>query len=415
MKKGFRFLLGCFAALALTVSMVGCGHDEWPDPESSSVLFYMVADNSLSIYAYDFMNQITRGYLPERNTGQCEVLVYCHMPNDNPRLMKLTRRKALLLRETEQGSKLDTIFVLDTLVIKMYPRETKSATPEVMHQVILDAEAIAPAARHGLVLWSHATGYLPSGYYLSPTDLAKPEKRSFGSEYSHPEEIDIPELAEALPFHYDFILFDCCLMGGVEVAYELRDKCDYIAFSPAEVMAQGFPYYVMLDAIWNGRTTEESMKSICQEFYHYYDSLYQRYKSGASYIQKGCTVSLVKTEKLEPLAAACRTVFENHRDEIYSLDYNLVQRYYRYNYHWFFDLGDIVEQVADADEFAAFQTALDNAVVYKAATPEFLKYSGGFDVTKYSGLSSYLPRPEYVNLNAFYFELAWNQATHLVE
>ena len=337
------------------------------------------------------------------------------MPNDNPRLMKLTRRKALLLRETEQGSKLDTIFVLDTLVIKMYPRETKSATPEVMHQVILDAEAIAPAARHGLVLWSHATGYLPSGYYLSPTDLAKPEKRSFGSEYSHPEEIDIPELAEALPFHYDFILFDCCLMGGVEVAYELRDKCDYIAFSPAEVMAQGFPYYVMLDAIWNGRTTEESMKSICQEFYHYYDSLYQRYKSGASYIQKGCTVSLVKTEKLEPLAAACRTVFENHRDEIYSLDYNLVQRYYRYNYHWFFDLGDIVEQVADADEFAAFQTALDNAVVYKAATPEFLKYSGGFDVTKYSGLSSYLPRPEYVNLNAFYFELAWNQATHLVE
>ena len=398
MKRAFRILLRCFAALALVTAMAGCGGgNEWPDPESSSVLFYMEANNSLSSYAYDFMYQITEGYLPERNTGKCEVLVYCHMPNRNPQLMKLTRRS--------DGSG------LDTLLLKIYPQETNSSSAETLHQVILDAEAVAPAAHHGLVMWSHATGYLPSGYFNNPKELSRQERRSFGSSYTHSEEMELADLAGALPFHYDFILFDCCFMAGVEVAYELRDKCDYIAFSPTEIMAKGFPYYVMLEAIWKGRSTEEAMKAVCREYYHYYDSTYQRYKSGQSYSWSAGTVSLVKTDKLEPLAQACRTVFTNHRDEIFALDFNSIQKYYRYNYHWFFDLGDIVEHVATAEEFAAFQDAIDEAVIYKAATPEFNQIV----ITKYSGLSSYLPRPEYNYLNNYYYTLAWNQATGLVE
>ena len=396
MKKRFGYLL---LISLLTIAMAGCGKKEWPDPDSSSVLFYMDANNSLSGYAYDFMDQIRRGLLPPKNTGMCEVLVYCHMPSRAPELMKLSRRA--------DGTGLDTV------MIKVYDKSTNSASAQTLAQVIHDAEAVAPAAHHGLVMWSHATGYLPSGYFNNPTDLARPQspRRSFGSDYDHAEEMDLTDLAKVLPFHYDFILFDCCFMGGVEVAYELRDKCDYIAFSPTEIMAKGFPYYVMLEAIWNGKSTEEAMKSVCQEFYHYYDSLYQRYQAGLTASRVGGTVSLVKTGELGPLAEACRTVFENHRDEIYGLDFNQVQKYYRYNYHWFFDLGDIVEQVSTPEEMDAFQSALDRAIVYKAATPEFLSIV----INKYSGLSSYLPRPGYNHLNAFYFELAWNQATHLVE
>lgn len=389
MKKGFRTFLGFFAFLALVVSMTGCGHEEWPDPESSSVLFYMEANNSLSIYSYDFMDQITQGFLPERNTGKCEVLVYCHMPNRCPQLMKLTRRA--------NGTG------LDTLVLKVYDMATNSSSAKTLRQVILDAEAVAPAARHGLVLWSHATGYLPSGYFNNPVESIKPVRKTFGSSYNYTEEIEIIDLAEALPHHYDFILFDCCLMGGVEVAYELRDKCDYIAFSPAEIMAKGFPYYVMLEAIWKGKSIEQALTEICEEFYSYYSA------------REGGTVTLVKTANLGALADACRTVFTNHRDEIYALSFNSVQRYFRYNYHWYFDLGDIVEQVATPAEFAAFQAALDDVIVYKAATDHFLIYQGGFYITKYSGLSSYLPRPDYHYLNNSYYPLAWNQATGLVE
>lgn len=397
MKKRFGILLFC-AQLALLAT--GCGRPEWPDPDSSSVLFYMDANNSLSSYAYDFMDQITRGTLPAKNTGEREVLVYCHMPASSPRLMKLTRRS------DRTG--------LDTLLIKLYDKDVNSASPEMLRQVILDAEAVAPAAHHGLVMWSHATGYLPSGYFNHPTDMAQPTQphyaHTFGSEYSKTEEMEITDMAEALPFHYDFILFDCCFMGGIEVAYELREKCDYIAFSPTEIMAKGFPYYVMFESLWNGNSTEEAMKAVCQEYYHYYDSTYQRYKAGLA-TNNGGTVTLLKSAELPALASVCRGIFTNHRDEIYGLNFNSVQRYFRYNYHWFFDLGDIVEQVATPSEFDAFQNAMDKLVIYKAATPEFM----GIVINKYSGLSSYLPKPEYVNLNAFYRDLAWNRATEYVE
>ena len=74
-----------------------------------------------------------------------------------------------------------------------------------------------------------------------------------------------------------------------------------------------------------------------------------------------------------------------------------------------------MEHVATPDELAAFQQALDDVIVYKAATNSFLLYQGGFYITKYSGLSSYLPRPNYYTLNNSYYPLAWNQATWLIE
>ena len=40
--------------------------------------------------------------------------------------------------------------------------------------------------------------------------------------------MNIDALAAALPVRFDFILMDACLMGSVEVVYELRNKADFI-------------------------------------------------------------------------------------------------------------------------------------------------------------------------------------------
>ena len=66
--------------------------------------------------------------------------------------------------------------------------------------------------------------------------------KSFGAEGG--KNMEIYELAEGIPdeYHFDFLLFDVCSMGGIECVYELRDKADYIVASPAEVLVAGFPY-----------------------------------------------------------------------------------------------------------------------------------------------------------------------------
>ncbi len=89
----------------------------------------------------------------------------------------------------------------------------------------------------------------------------------------------------------------------------------------------------------------------------------------------------------------------------------MVQPYFRNNRHWFYDLDDFVGRVASESEFQAFSSALNNVVIYKDTTPYFLE----IDIVHYSGLSIYIPRPEYTVLNNYYKTLAWNQATGLVQ
>ena len=74
---------------------------------------------------------------------------------------------------------------------------------------------------------SHGTGWLPEFYY---GDGADPENevdiwestssKSMGSHVNGDEldEMELSELASAIPMHLDYLIFDACLMGCVEVA-----------------------------------------------------------------------------------------------------------------------------------------------------------------------------------------------------
>jgi hypothetical protein len=94
-----------------------------------------------------------------------------------------------------------------------------------------------------------------------------------------------------------------------------------------------------------------------------------------------------------------------------------VQGYFRYNRHYYYDLKDILVNAGiSAEEEALLQRALDNCILYKAATPSFMLGSSGFYINHYSGLSMYLPSMGSDYLDNYYrTHLAWNQATRLVK
>ena len=191
-------------------------------------------------------------------------------------------------------------------------------------------------------------------------------------------------------------------MANVEVAYELRNNCDYMVFSPTEILSDGFPYESIIQPLFT-LSPEEASKQVCKKYMELY-----RAQSGA---YQSATISLVKTEGLNQLAAACKPIFQQHHDQILTIDRSSIQPYFRYNKHWFYDLDDFVGRVATDAEYRTFISALDQAVIYKDATESFLS----IDITHYSGLSIYIPRPEYTVLNNFYKTLQWNQSTGLVQ
>ena len=74
--------------------------------------------------------------------------------------------------------------------------------------------------------------------------------------------------------------------------------------------------------------------------------------------------------------------------------------------------GAVPQCGVSADEMSALHKALDDCVVYKAATPSFIH---AFNITNYSGLSMYLPCAGTSLLNSIYMDEPWNKAVGLVK
>jgi hypothetical protein len=191
-------------------------------------------------------------------------------------------------------------------------------------------------------------------------------------------------------------------MGGVEVAYELKGKCGTVGFSQTEVLAEGFDYKTLTEHLLGSESPDP--QAVCEDYFLQYDI-----QSG---VYRSATISMVDCSKMEPLADICRTLFEKYKSNITVLNPDEIQRYYRYDYHWFYDLKDIIIHAgATEEELKNLQDALDECIVYKACTPEFM---GSFAIDIYSGLSMYLPCNGSVELDKYYKTLQWNIDTKLV-
>jgi hypothetical protein len=62
--------------------------------------------------------------------------------------------------------------------------------------------------------------------------------------------MELADFANAIPYKLDFIIFDACFMGSVEVCYELKDKAEYIVASPTEILSPGFVYSSMMQHLF---------------------------------------------------------------------------------------------------------------------------------------------------------------------
>ncbi len=207
--------------------------------------------------------------------------------------------------------------------------------------------------------------------------------------------MEVTDLADAIPFHLEFIIFDCCFMGGIETAYELKDKCDYIVASPTEILATGFPYSQVMRPLFEFRP---NLIGACQLFYDYY--------SGLSGFYKSATIALYRTDKLTAVAQASSLIFNNNRSKIEKLDLTKIQKYYRMDKHWFYDFSDLMKQIAEPSELASFNAALNNAVVAKWTTDYFIDIK----IESFSGISTYIPNPANTYLDGYYKNYQWNRS-----
>ena len=397
------------------------------------LILYSAGFNSISSYLQEDIEDIQKGWIPGSHRHANILLVYSHFPTK--RFAYSTPTSPTLTRlYTDPSGKI----IADTL--KRYPAGTHSATPEQFHEVLSYIKDEFPAKSYGMIFSSHASGYLPAGYYTKPDDyifkeksgaayrMGLPGQQSQPVPYYEPQhdpslpavksigqdvdgssgtnlsyEIDLDDFAKALPMQMEYILFDACLMGGVEVAYELKDKCRHVGFSQTEVLAEGFNYKTLTTHLLGSDTPDP--QAVCEDYFLQYDIM--------SGIYQSATISVVDCTKMEPLAEICTKLFEKYRANISMIPSSQVQRYFRGSDHWFYDLKDIIIKAgATTEEIQEVQEALDECIQYKAATPKFME---SFAIKTYSGLSMYLPGQGSVDLERYYRTLEWNKATSFLK
>ncbi len=405
----FKSLILC----VLLSAAVGCqdngGDSPEPIPEGEhTVIVYMIADNNLSSYAVNNINDMEAAYNPDLGA---KMLVFYNQRNGaGNEILEISQ---------------DNTTTITSEVLKEYATDLNPCSASTVTQVIEDCMELAPANHYSLIFWSHGSGWLPKGMspayvseelqgvengecgvsqaVVSASQVPSPQN-SFGISYTYTSDVlELCDLAAAIPedVGFEFIYFDACHMGSIEVAYELKDKANYLIASPAEILAAGYPYSLAMDEF----LTYDS-KAIAEIYYDYYNS-----QSG---VYQSATVSVTDLSKMENVAAKFKAMTEPA-----TAPY-AVQQYGRYlgsssdyrDLMW--DVSDMAKRTYGEDAAAEFLAALDEAVVYKAATP-YLFYGDSYGtivISEYSGLSLYIPKlDEYVTLEIYMKDYKWAQDT----
>lgn len=278
---------------------------------------------------------------------------------------------------------------------KEYTMNSQIATdPAVMEEVFTDMQTVAPSDSYGLILGSHASGWMKG--------TSVPTK-AFGDDDGY--NIDIPDLADVLKNSFseklDFVLFDACMMGTAEVGYELRETTSYCIASVMETPVYGFPYDQILPYLYSENV---DYSAVCHEFISF-----NKTKDAWG------TCAVMDCSQMENLASAVKAKLSEWQDALSSVSMQNVQQYGVNNYKYFsYDVLDFFRElggksgVAETDlneVIASIQTVLNEAVIAKECIPNPSNSSFRVDEARFCGIGMYIPKEvnDYVPDN-----ISWN-------
>lgn len=336
---------------------------------SRTVLVYMIATNSLSVYSNEDITEMMNG-MSQIPTNGGSLLLYEVSYDVPPTLYSITCNNDKYVKQ----------------VIKTYSSDVRSTTSARMSEVVNDTRNLAPANSYGLILWSHADGWVKT---LEREEISWNTFRplDFGIDYG--DKMPITELAKALPDNmFDFIYADACYMGCIEIAYQLRNKTQFYISSPTETMATGMPYDENIPCFFEETA---NLTKACQNTYDYY-------ASRGSY----ATISLVDCSKLEPIAELCNQIHNKTNETVPTT--SGLQYYNRNSKPIFFDFLQYTKSLATEQETKELYELTNNAIIYKAATSKFVSLT--IDPDNYSGLSTYILGTSPIN-EQYYTTLDW--------
>ena len=366
----------------------------------NTVVMYVSAENSL-------------GYQKFHNSDSTEIMAGSQFLN--------SRDQMIMYVDDAQNPRIYRIYkgCRKPQLLKKFSTNLCSSDPETLRELLSWVKQTYPSERYGLVMWSHADGWLPSWN----TDYKS--SKSFGidvgtggdmkydtdSRFRYGASMEIEDLARAVSesgMRPQYIFFDACLMQCIEVDYALRDVTDYVVACPISTPAIGANYTTLMrDGLFTGNPED-----IAEKYFSYITSL----PLSNVYSDFGLVISCVKTSELENLAAETRKYISKikaYGDDVSAAEKNYpdmsnVMNYSPYMHELFcrphyYDLNAAMKKMLPSYEYMTWKTQLDKCIVYKNASSEFFvcydRYDKSIyldvDLDNYCGISAFIPQEIY--------------------
>ena len=391
----------------LVIVLAACSNEipeQQPAKRSGrTVLAYLISNNAGTSLDKDLRNNVIDMYTALGNMKEsCTLLVFYRpyaedTPLSKPTLMSFYAdgRGNINNVAALTGTELTFDAVCRIAQKKEYTMNSQIATdPAVMEEVFTDMQTVAPSDSYGLILGSHATGWMKG--------TSVPTK-AFGDDNGY--SIDIPDLADVLKKSFseklDFVLFDACMMGNAEVGYELKDVTSHCIASVMETPVYGFPYDQILPYLYSENV---DYSAVCHEFVSF---------NKTKDVWGTCAV--MDCSQMENLASAVKAKLSEWEDALSSVSMQNVQQYGVNSYKYFsYDVLDFFRElggksgVAETDlneAIASIQTVLNEAVIAKECIPNPSNSSFRVDEARFCGIGMYIPKEvnDYVPDN-----ISWN-------
>lgn len=392
-----------FCLLVIVAMVAACKKEAVDIPKSKEVkrlvMAYMVADNDLDYFAVQNINDMEAG-MSEDFEGK--LLVYIDRNNKgyppHPYLMEIQH---------------DTTARIISKIVCTWP-EQNSADANMLRRVISEAKNYYPEFTSlGLILWSHGSAWIPSNVPVNTKrgQVLGGRIKSFALDDNPTDSavMEIKSLAQSLRGNsFDFILFDACYMGCVEMGYELKEMADFLIASPTEVLSYGFPYKKMVPLF--GKKIIHT-KAMAEEFY----ASYQAQKG----IFQSASVAVINLKNIDHFTSRPDKFFTQIATLTDTLKIDRKQRQQlslagNNSPVWAYDLKDFIQycvtQVNNKEVNREWQTVLEeyNKTVWSSLHTDYLFNS--LSLTNCHGLSTYIPN-SFNNQTAddYYKTLSWYQ------
>ncbi|MCS7253937.1 MAG: clostripain-related cysteine peptidase [Armatimonadota bacterium] len=293
--------------------------------------------------------------------------------------------------------------------------EINMGTPKALIDFVKWAKANYPAKRYALVLWNHGRGVDDTSPYRVK---GSPHIAQFGILHprgviyddTNEDFLTIPELGYALSEvkPIDVVAFDACLMGMVEVAYEIRNAASLMCASQLSPPDEGYRYDLWLGELkFNPTMTPSELAKVIVE--KYVQSVGQNFAVAESAVKLSEVASLASA--IDDFANGLRDVADKYEFELANARSETT---YISDMPQFKDIYDYAIMVKKYVDDQTIHSLADKLIQRFRSAVLINKLSGNLD--NFNGLSIYLPSPDeanitgsgYINL-AFAKDTSWNE------